>query len=231
MRAIGSVLLFATAVVAGVRLRRAGQLRRVRVARRWRQPAIASPATPARRQAFAGGFALQTPFGPIMTPNLRRTTRPASAAGPKRFAHAMQEGGGRTGAISVRPFHIPYQPKVKRQEVEAIYDYLRTLAPALAMPSIATRCLPLQHPRRHAGLEPAVSSRQAISRRPDRSEEFNRGAYLVEGLGHCGACHTPAERVRRQHGRSVSAGQQDRQLDRPQYSQRSAGGPRQLVHR
>ena len=42
------------------------------------------------------------------------------------------------------------------------------------------------------GLEHAVSSRRAISRPiPSRSEEFNRGAYLVEGLGHCGACHTP----------------------------------------
>ena len=61
---------------------------------------------------FAGGLALQTPFGAIMTPNLT----PDDATGIGRwskdnFARAMHEGGGRTGPISIRRFPIPITPR------------------------------------------------------------------------------------------------------------------------
>ena len=61
---------------------------------------------------FAGGFALQTPFGPIMTPNSRPMTPPASAAGRRTISPARcMRDGGRTGPISTRHFPIPITPR------------------------------------------------------------------------------------------------------------------------
>jgi mono/diheme cytochrome c family protein len=141
---------------------------------------------------FAGGFVLRTPFGPIVTPNIT----PDGATGIGRwskdnFARAMHEGRRPDGAYLYPAFPYPYYTKVTRQDTDAIYDYLRTLAPVSN--NVDRRTLPFPFNIRTAMLgwnELFFSSGYFV---PDmkHSEEFNRGAYLVEGLGHCGACHTP----------------------------------------
>jgi mono/diheme cytochrome c family protein len=141
---------------------------------------------------FAGGLALQTPFGPIMTPNLT----PDDATGIGRwsrdnFARAMHEGRRPDGGYLYPAFPYPYYTKVTRQDTDAIYDYLRTLAPVSN--SVNRRTLPFPFSIRTAmlGWNALFFSPGNLAPDPARSEEFNRGAYLVEGLGHCGACHTP----------------------------------------
>ena len=79
---------------------------------------------------FAGGLALATPFGVIMSPNIT----PDDATGIGRwtkaeFARAMHEGRGRNGAFLYPAFPYPYFSKVTREDSDAIYDYLRTLDP------------------------------------------------------------------------------------------------------
>src|ERR1700754_2636637 len=79
---------------------------------------------------FAGGLALATPFGVIMTPNIT----PDDATGIGRwtqseFSRAMHEGRGRNGSYLYPAFPYPYFTKVTREDTDAIYDYLKTLAP------------------------------------------------------------------------------------------------------
>jgi mono/diheme cytochrome c family protein len=141
---------------------------------------------------FAGGLALQTPFGAIMTPNI--TADDATGIGrwsKDDFARAMHEGRRPDGSYLYPAFPYPYYTKVARQDADAIYDYLRTLAPVSN--SVNRRTLPFPFSIRTAmlGWNSLFFSPGYFAPKPERSEEFNRGAYLVEGLGHCGACHTP----------------------------------------
>jgi mono/diheme cytochrome c family protein len=141
---------------------------------------------------FAGGLPLQTPFGVIMTPNIT----PDNATGignwsANDLARAMHEGRRPGGTYLYPAFPYPYYTKVSRTDVEAIYAYLRSL-PAVAN-SVNRNTLPFPF-----NIRPSMSGWNALfftpgtfAADPRRSDEFNRGAYLAEGLGHCGACHTP----------------------------------------
>jgi mono/diheme cytochrome c family protein len=141
---------------------------------------------------FAGGLALVTPFGAITTPNLT----PDDATGIGRwsadnFARAMGEGRRPDGSHLYPAFPYPYYTKVPRQDVDAIYAYLRTLTPVTN--SIDRNTLPFPFSIRTLvkGWNALFFTPGGFTADPGKSDEFNRGAYLVEGLGHCGACHTP----------------------------------------
>jgi mono/diheme cytochrome c family protein len=141
---------------------------------------------------FAGGLALQTPFGPIMTPNLT----PDDATGIGRwskdhFARAMHEGRRPDGAYLYPAFPYPYYTKVTRQDTDAIYEYLRTLAPVSNSVNRNTLPFPFNIRTAMLGWNALYFTPGYFTPDTKRSDEFNRGAYLVEGLGHCGACHTP----------------------------------------
>ena len=106
---------------------------------------------------FAGGFALQTPFGAIMTPNLT----PDDATGIGRwskdnFARAMHEGRRPDGAYLYPAFPYPYYTKVSRADVDAIYDYLRTLTPVIEQRQPQDAAVSVQHPQLDVGMERAV---------------------------------------------------------------------------
>jgi len=141
---------------------------------------------------FAGGLALQTPFGVILTPNIT----PDDATGIGRwtkdnFARAVHEGRRPDGNWLYPAFPYPYYTKVARQDVDAIYDYLRSLAPVSNRVNRNTLPFPFNIRTAMLGWNALFFTPGYFAPDPKRSEQFNRGAYLVEGLGHCGACHTP----------------------------------------
>jgi mono/diheme cytochrome c family protein len=141
---------------------------------------------------FAGGLALATPFGVIMSPNIT----PDDATGIGRwtkaeFARAMHEGRGRNGAYLYPAFPYPYFSKVTREDSDAIYDYLKTVAPVTNAVNRRTLPFPFSVRASMIGWNSLFFKPGQFVPDPQRSAEFNRGAYLVEGLGHCGACHTP----------------------------------------
>jgi len=141
---------------------------------------------------FAGGLALQTPFGTIMTPNITPDT--ATGIGSwtvDDFARAMHEGRRPTGSYLYPAFPYPYYTRVTRADVEAIYAYLRTLPPANNAVNRNTLPFPFNIRMSMIGWNMLFFKPGEFKADPKRSAEFNRGAYLVEGLGHCGACHTP----------------------------------------
>lgn len=141
---------------------------------------------------FAGGLALQTPFGVIMTPNIT----PDNATGigswsADDFARAMHEGRRPGGTFLYPAFPYPYYTKVTRKDLDAIYAYLRSLAPVDNRVNRNTLPFPFNIRLSMVGWNALFFKPGAFVPDPKRSDEFNRGAYLVEGLGHCGACHTP----------------------------------------
>jgi mono/diheme cytochrome c family protein len=141
---------------------------------------------------FAGGRDLATPFGVIMTPNLT----PDGATGIGRwtaadFYRAMHEGKRPDGARLYPAFPYTYYTKVSRADSDDIFAYLQTLEPAPNSVDRNTLPFPFNIRTVMLGWNLLFFKPGEFTPDPARSAEFNRGAYLVEGLGHCGACHTP----------------------------------------
>jgi len=158
---------------------------------------------------YAGGLALQTPFGPIITPNL--TPDPATGLGnwsSDDFARAMHEGIRPDGAHLYPAFPYNYYTKVTRADTDAIFAYLRSLPPVSH--AVDRNALPFPFNIRASLIawNTLFLKEGYFVPDPKRSAEFNRGAYLVQGLGHCGACHTPRN--------ALGAGDADRPLQASQ---------------
>jgi mono/diheme cytochrome c family protein len=141
---------------------------------------------------FAGGLALQTPFGAIMTANIT----PDNATGigswsADDFARAMHEGRRPGGDRLYPAFPYPYYTKVTRADTDAILTYLRSLPPVSNSVDRSALPFPFNIRLSMIGWNALFFAPSDFTPDPKRSDEYNRGAYLVEGLGHCGACHTP----------------------------------------
>jgi mono/diheme cytochrome c family protein len=147
----------------------------------------ADPAKP-----FAGGKRIETPFGGIYAPNLTPDRDTGIGAwSDDEFRRALREGIAPNGAHYYPAFPYPHFTRLTRDDISAIQTYLGALAPVankVPPPELRFpyRYRPLMRLWNYAFFRPGVLV-------PDqaRSAEWNRGFYLVEGLGHCGACHTP----------------------------------------
>lgn len=142
---------------------------------------------------FAGGAALETPFGALVGPNITPDVATGIGAWSEEdFWRAMHEGIGKTGARLYPAMPYPAYTKVTREDASAIWAYLRTLEPVHNEVQSNQLMFPFNVRR------PATSTWDLINFKPGvfepdpaKSDEWNRGAYVVEGLGHCGTCHTP----------------------------------------
>lgn len=156
----------------------------------------------------AGGLAMETPFGTVYTTNLT----PDAETGLGRwsfsaFQRAMREGVSRDGHHLYPAFPYTAFAKTSDDDLSALYAYLMS-QPAVHAPTPAPQ---MKFP---FGLRPLMAGWNALFHDPapyqpdaSRSAEWNRGAYLVNGLGHCGACHTPRNALgAEQGGRAYLAG-------------------------
>jgi nicotinate dehydrogenase subunit B len=144
--------------------------------------------------AYAGGRAIATPFGSVYASNLT----PDEATGLGRwsfsaFQRAMREGRSRDGHQLYPAFPYTAYARSSDDDLMALYAYLMSLPAVQAETPAPTLRFPF-------GLRPLMALWNALFHdaspyQPDtrQSAEWNRGAYLVEGLGHCGACHTPRQ--------------------------------------
>lgn len=148
--------------------------------------------TVAGQPAYAGNRALPTPFGTIYSANL--TPDPDTGLGDwdaDAFYRAMDEGVRRDGKRLYPAFPYTHFTYVTREDSDAIFAYLQTLEP-------------VRNEIREPELPPLIGMRMSMRAwnflnfedkefvpDPEKSPEWNRGRYLVEGLGHCSACHTP----------------------------------------
>ena len=148
--------------------------------------------TPVGQQPFSGGRDLKTPFGIIKSANL--TPDVATGIGSwstDDFYRAMHEGRRPDGTYLYPAFPYPYYTRVTRADSDAIFAFMRRLPPTTD--AVDRDTLPFPFSIRHAmaGWNALYFTPGTFKADPVRSAQFNRGAYLTEGLGHCGACHTP----------------------------------------
>ena len=156
-------------------------------------PAIAKPVTPSRAAPLMPEAQQSIRRSvPSIAPNL--TPDPVHGIGAwsdDEFYRAMHEGVGRQGQYLYPAFPYQWFTKVTRDDVLAIRAFLKTVAPS-SEPSKPNRLMfPFDI---RAGLGPwnaLYFHPGGFKPDPGKSEAWNRGAYLVEGLGHCGDCHTP----------------------------------------
>jgi mono/diheme cytochrome c family protein len=140
---------------------------------------------------YAGGLAVPTPFGVIYSTNI--TPDPATGIGnwsEEDFYKAMHEGVRRDGKHLYPAFPYPWFTKVNREDIHAIKAFLDTLTPVRQENKPIELSWPLNVREVMAGWNELYFHEGAFKANPTKSEQWNRGAYLVEGLGHCGACHT-----------------------------------------
>ncbi len=140
---------------------------------------------------YAGGRGMATPFGTVFAPNL--TPDPTSGLGQwtsAEFWRAMHNGRSRGGRLLYPVFPYPNYTQITRADSDALWAYLRSL-PASTQ---ANRPHALRFP---FDQQASLAVWRALYFRPGqraaearRSAEWQRGAYLVEGLGHCNACHS-----------------------------------------
>ena len=148
--------------------------------------------TNASGQPFAGGRAIQTPFGVIYSPNITPDHDTGIGAwSDDQFYRAMHQGIAANGDHLYPAFPYPWYTKVTREDALAIRTYLNTLNPVKAERRPNDLDWPLNHREVMVGWNDLFFKEGQFSPDPKKSTEWNRGAYLVEGLGHCGACHTP----------------------------------------
>lgn len=141
---------------------------------------------------YAGGLAMKTPFGVIYSTNVT----PDAETGIGRwsqaaFLRAMHEGIDRQGRHLYPAFPYDHFTRVSEEDVNALYAFLMS-QPAVKA-SAPENALPFPFNQRVliAGWNLLFFERGAYRADPAQSEEWNRGAYAVQGLGHCGSCHTP----------------------------------------
>lgn len=141
---------------------------------------------------WAGGRAIETPFGAVYSSNL--TPDKATGLGlwtAQDFWQALHHGRSRDGRRLVPAFPYTSTTLVSRADSDALHAYLMSL-PAVSSPNKAHA---LRWP---FGTQAALAVWRTLfftpggfEPQPGKSEAWNRGAYLVRGLGHCAACHAP----------------------------------------
>ena len=142
--------------------------------------------------AYAGGMSLPTPFGTVVATNITPDVETGIGAWSyPAFERAMRQGIHRDGRNLYPAFPYPSFTKASEEDLQALYAYLLTQPAVKQVNAGSTLAFPFN-------IRPLMNVWNALFNRtstlaPDLTHtgEWNRGRYLVDGLGHCGACHTP----------------------------------------
>ena len=147
----------------------------------------ADPAKP-----FAGGKRIDTPLGGIYSPNLT-PDRDTGIGGwsDDDFHRALRFGVAPNGSRYYPAFPYPHFTKLTRQDILAIRTYLATLTPVSNTPPPLDLRWPFNYRVVMRGWNWLFFKPGFLQPDQQKSAEWNRGRYLVEGAGHCGTCHTP----------------------------------------
>ncbi|MFM1855226.1 MAG: Aerobic-type carbon monoxide dehydrogenase, large subunit [Pseudomonadota bacterium] len=156
---------------------------------------------------MAGGLPLHTPFGRIFSTNI--TPDPESGIGRwsrEAFLRSMREGVDREGRHLYPVFPYTHFAKVSEQDLTALYAYLMSLKPVKAQRQSAQLSFPFDQRWLLAAWKILFHTQKSFTPDPSKSAAWNEGAYLVEGLGHCGACHSPRNALGGEVGGMALAG-------------------------
>lgn len=143
-------------------------------------------------RAYAGGYPLRTQFGTIYGTNI--TPDPDTGIGRwslAAFTRALREGVDRDGRHLYPVFPYDHFTLIGDEDIQALYAFLMTREPVRAEPPSNDIAFPMSFRPLVAGWKLLFFEPAAFRSDTAKGDEWNRGAYLVRGLAHCGACHTP----------------------------------------
>lgn len=145
--------------------------------------------------AYAGGLAIKTPFGTFYTPNITPDKETGIGNWTEQdFIKALKKGRDPKGRNYFPVFPYLYFSKLKEEDASALYDYF------MSIPAVSLKNKPLPFPFNVPGIRSTLWGWNLLFFFPEHNEipyekqhspAWNRGKYLVDGLGHCSMCHTP----------------------------------------
>ncbi len=140
----------------------------------------------------AGGRPIETPFGTIYSTNITPDVETGIGGWSyPAFERAMREGIHRDGRHLYPAFPFTHFAKASEADLQALYAYLMAQAPVRASTPHNKLAFPFNLRPLLAGWNALFHQAGVFKPNPSKSELWNRGAYLVESLGHCSACHSP----------------------------------------
>ena len=156
---------------------------------------------------FAGGLPINSPFGIIYSTNI--TPDPISGIGQYSYAdfsRAVREGIARDGRRLYPAMPYASFAATSDSDIQALYAYFMKEVKAVSHTPPQTK-LPFPFNQRWTLMfwSAAFANQKSYKPRADRNAQWNRGAYLVQALGHCGACHTPRGLAYQEKGYSESS--------------------------
>jgi mono/diheme cytochrome c family protein len=163
--------------------------------------------TASEKSPYAGGLAMATPFGKIYSTNI--TPDPKTGIGTwseEAFRRAMQEGISRDGHHLYPAFPYDHFTRLSRDDIKALYAFFMTRDPINAPAHANDLRFPF-------GFRPLIAvwnslylDKRSFALNPSQSQEWNRGAYLADTLGHCSACHSPRNKLGEEDKRQYLGG-------------------------
>ena len=145
---------------------------------------------------FAGGRAMPTPFGNLYVPNIT----PDDETGIGKwsaddFYRMMRTGVSRDGSLMSPAMPFSNYTRVTREDCDAIYAYLMSVPPVRQRNRPHELRFPFNKRELLVGWRALYFKEGEYVPDPKQSAQWNRGAYLVEGLGHCSMCHTAINKL------------------------------------
>ncbi|MEA3642335.1 MAG: c-type cytochrome [Lamprobacter sp.] len=143
-------------------------------------------------QPYAGGRRIETPYGGyFVSPNITPSPQGIGGFSDEEFLDAMHRGERPDGQPYYPAFPYPSYTKASEEDVLAIKAYLDTIQPSSNEPGAHELPWPIGIRETLYAWQEAFFDAARFEPDPSQPDTWNRGAYLVEGLGHCGACHSP----------------------------------------
>lgn len=145
---------------------------------------------------YAGGHALDTPFGRVIAPNITSDRESGIGAwSADDFWNALHNGKARDGRLLYPAFPYTSYTKVSRDDADALYAFMRTIPAHKTARQPHQLRFPYNQQFMLAGWRLLYFTPAVYTSDKARSAQWNRGAYMVEGLGHCAACHSSRNRL------------------------------------
>jgi LPXTG-motif cell wall-anchored protein len=159
-------------------------------------------------KAFAGGYAITSPVGTIYSTNITSSSIAGIGAySEAQFSRALREGIRRDGTHLYPAMPYTAYAKLSDADVRALYVYFMQSVQAVdEQPPVTRLPFPFNLRTSMSIWNTLFLSTTRFTPDPRRSAEWNRGAYLAEGLEHCGACHTPRNALMAEQSRRQFAG-------------------------
>ncbi|MFK3768480.1 c-type cytochrome [Pseudomonas putida] len=159
---------------------------------------------------FAGGLPMETPIGTVYSTNITPDATGIGQYSFEDFDLAVRKGVAKDGSTLYPAMPYPSYARVKDEDMRALYAYFMQGVQPVAQPNKATDIpwpLSMRWPLAiwRGVFAPEVKAWQAAA---GADPVVSRGAYLVEGLGHCGACHTPRALTMQEEALSPADGKQ-----------------------